>query len=167
MTFLAYYAMRDGDLEAPARYSGGAEQYRLAGDAAGVGGCIHCLGDLALEQGDVAPALARYLEAQPSVLRDGSVLDLEYAFAGYRRGRRALASLLGNRPRGCGASSERLDANAERKMDHDDPRALYERALGALDEREVEAGRALSDDEVVALLQPTAADLAASLRSSA
>ena len=157
MTFLAYYAARDGDLpQAERLLERAAEQFRLAGDAAGVHGCIASLGDLAIERGDARAALAHYREAQPSVLRDGSVLDLEYAFAGIA----AVAALAG-RPETAArlwGVVERLDENAERKMDHDD-RVRFERALGALDETELRRGRALGDEHAIELLQAVSAEL--------
>ena len=157
MTFLAYYAARDGDLpQAERLLERAAEQFRLAGDAAGVHGCIASLGDLAIERGDARAALAHYREAQPSVLRDGSVLDLEYAFAGIA----AVAALAG-RPETAArlwGVVERLDENAERKMDHDD-RVRFERTLGALDETELRRGRALGDEHAIELLQAVSAEL--------
>jgi predicted ATPase/DNA-binding transcriptional LysR family regulator len=165
MTFLAYYAMRDGDLEAAGSLLERAtEEYRLAGDEAGVGGCLHSLGDVALAEGNVRLALERYREALPLLIRSASMFDVGCALGALA----AVAKICG-RPelsaRLWGAY-ERLDAEAERRQEPE-LRALYEGAVGRLDELEVEAGRALSDDEVVDLLQPTAADLAASLRSSA
>jgi hypothetical protein len=108
--------------------------------------------------------LERYREALPMVIRSASMFDVGCAVG-------ALAAVA----KICGRSElsarlwgayERLDDEAERRQEPE-LRALYEGAVGRLDELEVEAGRAISDDEVVALLQPTAADLAASLRSSA
>ena len=43
--------------------------------------------------------------------------------------------------------------------------ALYERTVGSVDADDVEAGRALSEDDAVALAQRVADDLAASRRS--
>jgi predicted ATPase/DNA-binding transcriptional LysR family regulator len=165
MTFLAYYAAHEGDLEgARSLLERATEQYRLAGDLAGVGGCIHGLGDIALEQGEVARALELYLESHPLLLQSGSSFDLEYLFGGVA----AVAAQLGRSDvaaRLWGAV-ERLDADAERKLEADD-RARYERGLGVLDERELEVGHGLSEDDALALAQETADALAAILRSSA
>ena len=54
---------------------------------------------------------------------------------------------------------------AERKLDADD-RARYERMLGELDETELEAGRALSDEEALDLARVTAEELAAQRSST-
>jgi predicted ATPase/DNA-binding transcriptional LysR family regulator len=160
LTFLAYYAARDGDLAgAQHLLERAAEQYRLAGDPVGVHGCVLGVGDLALERGDVREALGRYREALPSVLRDGSLFDLEYALGGIA----GVAALAGH-PKAAArlwGAAERLDDDAERKLDHDD-RARFERALGDLDEAEVRAGRALSDEQAIELLEETADELAAS-----
>jgi predicted ATPase/DNA-binding transcriptional LysR family regulator len=149
MTYLAYYAARDGDLQAATSLLERAtEEYRLAGDFAGVSSCIHGLGDFALDAGDVDGALDRYLEAQPMMIQAGSVLELESILGGLA----AIAALRG-RPESAArlwGAFERLDAEAERKLDEDD-RARYERALGDLDRSQVEAGRALSDEEALAL----------------
>jgi molybdate transport repressor ModE-like protein len=149
MTYLAYYAARDGDLQTAQRLLERAtEEYRLAGDFAGASSCIHGLGDLALDGGDLDGALDRYLEAQPMMLQAGSVLELESILGGLA----AIAALRGN-PESAArlwGAFERLDAEAERQLDEDD-RARYERALGDLDRSHVEAGRALSDDEALAL----------------
>ena len=61
-----------------------------------------------------------------AVLRDGSVLDLEYMCAGIA----AVAALSGRRAAAARLWGvvERLDNDADRKMDHDD-RARFERAL--------------------------------------
>ena len=134
------------------------EQFRLAGDAAGVHGSVLGLGDLALARGDARAALARYLEAQPSVLRDGSVLDLEYACAGIA----AVAALEGRRDAAARLWGvvARLDDEAERKMEPDD-RARFEReALGDLDEGALRAGRALGDEQAVELLRAVSEELA-------
>jgi predicted ATPase len=157
MTYLAYYAARDGDLVAARDLLERAtEEYRLAGDLAGVSGCIHSLGDLALDAGDVDGALERYLEAQPLMLQAGSVLELESILAGLAavaalRGRSETAALLWG-------AFERLDADAERKLEADD-RARYERQLGGLDAAQVDEGRALSDEEAVALAREVAVSL--------
>lgn len=158
MTFLAEYAAREGDLERAATLLERAiEQFRLAGDAAGVHGSVLGLGDLALARGDARAALARYLEAQPSVLREGSVLDLEYACAGIA----AVAALEGRRDAAARLWGvvARLDDDAERKMEPDD-RARFERALGDLDEGALCAGRALGDEQAVELLRAVSEELA-------
>jgi predicted ATPase/DNA-binding transcriptional LysR family regulator len=158
MTFLAEYAAREGDLErATTLLERAIEQFRLAGDTAGVHGSVLGLGDLALARGDARAALARYLEAQPSVLRDGSVLDLEYACAGIA----AVAALEGRRDAAARLWGvvDRLDGEAERKMEADD-RARFERALGELDERALHAGRALGDEQAVELLRAVSEELA-------
>jgi predicted ATPase/DNA-binding transcriptional LysR family regulator len=164
MTFLAYYAAREGDLDrARSLLERATEQYRLAGDVAGVGGCIHSLGDIDLDEGNVRTALGRYREAQPLLFQSGSTVDLELAFGGIA----AVAALSG---RSDAASRlwgavERIRADAEHKLEADD-HARYVRALGALDEEELEAGRALTDDEAVALAQETADALAETRRTS-
>jgi tetratricopeptide (TPR) repeat protein len=159
MTFLAYYAARDGDLDrAESLLEQATEQYRLAGDLAGVGGCINSLGDIALDRGDVEEALQRYCEAQPILIESGSTLDIETALGGMA----AAAALLGRSTvaaRLWGAV-ERLDSEAERKLEADN-RARYERALGSLDEAALEAGRELSYDDALALVRATADELAA------
>jgi predicted ATPase/DNA-binding transcriptional LysR family regulator len=163
MTFLAYYAFRDGDLDrAQSLLEAAAEQYRLAGDEAGVGGCIHGLGDLELARGDVAAAVARFGEAQPLLLRSGSAFDLAYLVAGVaavaaQAGRRDVAGRLWG-------ASQRLSEESERVLE-EETRELYERAVGAVDSGDVDAGRALSRDDALTLAQRTADDLAASRRS--
>ena len=159
MTYLAYYAAREGDLDrARSLLDQAVEQYRLAGDAAGVGGCLNSLGDIALEQDDLRTALRRYREAQPLLIRSGTPLDLvvvlgSIAALAAQSGRRGVASVLWG-------AFERIDAQSDRKLDADD-RARYERAIGELDGSQMEAGRALSNDEAVALARNTADELAA------
>ncbi len=90
------------------------------------------------------------------MLQAGSILDLEAILGGLA----AIAALRG-RPESAArlwGAFERLDAEAERKLDEDD-RARYERALGNLDESQVEAGRSLSDDEALALARELGAQL--------
>ena len=163
MTFLAYYAFRDGDLErAQSLLESATEQYRLAGDEAGVGGCIHSLGDLALARGEFDAALEHFREAQPLLLRSGSSFDHAYLVAAVatvaaQAGRRDVAGRLWG-------AFERLHEESERVLEGE-THALYERMVGALDPDDVEAGRALSPDDAVALAQRTADDLAASRRS--
>jgi predicted ATPase len=165
MTFLAYYAQRDGDFErARSLLERATEEYRLAGDEAGVGGCMHGLGDVALAEGRADVALERYREALPLILRSGSRFDVEYVIGALAalaalRGRREVAARLWG-------AVERLETEVERVLEPE-VRGLYERALGRLDPNELEAGRALSDEEAVTLAQRTADDLAASRRSSA
>jgi predicted ATPase/DNA-binding transcriptional LysR family regulator len=159
MTFLAFYAAREGDLDrAESLLERATEQYRLAGDLAGVGGCIHALGDMALERGDVQSALERYRESQPITFQGGSSFDVAYELAGIA----AVAALLGRSDlaaRIWGAFL-RLELESERPMETDD-RERYARALGELDQTEVDAGRELSDEEALALARSTAAELAA------
>ena len=164
MTYLAYYAAREGELErARSLLEHAVEQYRLAGDPAGVGGCIHSLGDLALDTGDEEEAVRLYREAEPLLIRSGSTLDLEIVLGGMA----ALAAASARREVGARlwGAFERLDDAAERKLDADD-RARYERLIGELDESEVEAGRALSDDEALELARLTADEIAAQRSSS-
>jgi hypothetical protein len=94
-----------------------------------------------------------YLEAQPSVLRDGSSLDLEYAAAGIA----AVAALTGRRDIAARLWGvvERLDDDAERRMDRDD-RARFERVLAPA---ERQAGRALDDEAAVELLRAVSGEL--------
>ena len=159
MTFLAYYAARDGDLDrAEFLLERSTEQYRLAGDLAGVGGCIHGLGDIALERGDVRSALERYRESRPILIQGGSSLDVAYELAGIA----AVAALYGRSEvatRLWGAFL-RLESESERTLDADD-RGRYERAVGELDDPELAAGRALSDEEALELARSTADELAA------
>ena len=93
------------------------------------------------------------------LLRDGSAFDLEYACAGVA----AVAAQCG--PPHAAArlwgAVERVDADAERKMEADD-RARFERALGDLDEAAVQAGRALDEEHAIELLRETADSLAES-----
>jgi predicted ATPase len=158
MTYLAYYAAREGDLDgARSLLEQAVEQYRLAGDAAGVGGCLNSLGDIALEQHDLRTALRHYRAAEPLLVRSGTPIDLvvvlgAIAALAAQSGRREVASTLWG-------ALERIDAESDRKLDADD-RARYERAVGELDSRQVEAGRALSNDEAVALARNTADELA-------
>ncbi len=164
MTYLAYYAAREGELErARSLLERAVEQYQLAGDPAGVGGCIHSLGDLALDTGDEEEAVRLYREAQPLLIRSGSTLDLEIVLGGMA----ALAAASARHEVGARlwGAFERLDDAAERKLDVDD-RARYERVIGELDESEIEAGRALSDDEALELARLTADELAAQRSSS-
>ena len=160
MTFLAYYAARDGDLDrAESLLERATEQYRLAGDLAGVGGCIRSLGDIDLERGDVRSALDRYRESRPILIQGGSSLDVAYELAGTA----AVAALLGHpevAARLWGAFL-RLESESERSLDADD-RVRYERALGEVDEANVAAGRELSDDEALELARATADELARS-----
>jgi tetratricopeptide (TPR) repeat protein len=157
MTFLAHYAAREGDLDqAEALLERAAEQFHLAGDAAGVHGCLLGLGDLALERGDTRGALARYREAQPSVLREGAAFELAYACAGIAgvaalTGRHSVAARLWG-------VAQRLDDDAERKMVSDD-RARFERALGTPEPADVAAGRALNDEQAVELLRAVSEEL--------
>jgi hypothetical protein len=159
MTFLAYYAARDGDLErAETLLEGAVQQYGLAGDLAGVSSCIHSLGDLALDRGDVAGALERFVEAQPAMLQAGSSLEVEYMLAGLAavagvRDRRELAGRLWG-------AFERLEGEAERRMETDD-RARYERFAGSLAERDLDAGRSVPDEELPAMLRAAASELTA------
>lgn len=158
MTYLAYYALRDGDLgRAESLLERATEQYRLAGDVAGVGGCINALGDVALERGDMTTALERYREAQPMLIESGSTIDIGLALGAaavvaWHHGHSEIAARLWG-------AFERIDADSERKLDADD-RARYERVLGNLDERELDAGRALSEEEAVELAQRTASEIA-------
>ena len=163
MTFLAYYAFRDGDLErAQALLERATEQYRLAGDEVGVGGCIHGLGDLELARGDLEAAVARFREAQPLLVRSGSPFDLAYMVGAVA----AVAGKAGDREvAGClWGAFERLDEESERVLEAE-VRVLYERSVGTVDAIDVEAGRALSEEDAVLLVQRAADDLAASRRS--
>ena len=159
MTYLAYYAAREGDLDrAETLLEGAVQQYGLAGDLAGVASCIHSLGDLALDRDDVTGALERFVEAQPTMIQAGSSLEVEYMLGGLaavagEQGRSELAGRLWG-------AFERLDAEAERRMDADD-RARYERFVGPLDEPDLSAGRALRDEELPAALRAAASELAA------
>jgi predicted ATPase/DNA-binding transcriptional LysR family regulator len=155
MTFLAYYAARDGELDrAEMLLERATEQYRLAGDLSGVAGCINGLGDIALERGDLHVAIERYREAHPTLLQSGSTIDVELALAGaaviaHAGGLLAVAARLWG-------ALERIDEDAERQLDADD-RERYERALGPLDAAEVEAGRALSEEDALTLARDVAA----------
>src|SRR5829696_2219410 len=163
MTFLAYYAFRDGDLErAQALLERATEQYRLAGDEVGVAGCIHGLGDLELARGDLEAAVARFREAQPLLVRSGSPFDLAYMVGAVA----AVAGKAGDREvAGClWGAFERLDEESERVLEAE-VRVLYERSVGTVDAIDVEAGRALSEEDAVLLVQRAADDLAASRRS--
>jgi predicted ATPase len=159
MTYLAYYAAREGDLElARSLIEQAAAQYRLAGDTAGVGGCLNSLGDIALEQADLATALRHYREAQPTLMASGTPLDLVTILGGMA----ALAAQSG-RQREAGrlwGALERIDADSDRKLEADD-RARYEQAVGDLDPADVDAGRALSNEQAVALARQTGDELAA------
>jgi DNA-binding transcriptional LysR family regulator/predicted ATPase len=164
MTYLAYYAARQGDIErARSLLESAIEQYRLAGDTAGVGGTISGLGDLALDEGDLDAALEYYSESVPLLIASGTPRDYAYAFS-------AVAALAG----ACGLSdaaarlwgaAERIDGEADYKMPLDD-RTRYERTLGELDQWEVEAGRALSDELALQLARATLEELAAQRSSS-
>jgi hypothetical protein len=138
------------------------EEYRLAGDEAGVGGCIHSIGDLDLAAGDLPTALERYREASPLILRSGSSFDVAvmvgaFAAAAAQAGDLEAAGTLWG-------AFERLHADSERVVEAD-TLALYEGSAGQLDPIRVAAGRELSEDDAVALAQRTADNLAASLRS--
>ena len=149
MTFLAAYAVRDGDLDrGESLLERATEQFRLAGDPSGVGGCISGLGDIALERGDLDIALERYREAEPLLIESGSSMDIELVLAGaaIRAGARGLPAVAAR----LWGALERIDDEAERKLEPDE-RARYERALGALDAGEVEAGRALSKEDALTL----------------
>jgi predicted ATPase/DNA-binding transcriptional LysR family regulator len=155
MTFLAYYAVREGDLErAESLLEQATEQFRLAGDLTGVAGCINARGDIALERGDLHVALERYREAHPTLVQSGSTMDLELALAGAAVIARAGGlSVVAARLWG---ALERIDEDAERRLDADD-RDRYERALGPLDADEVEAGRMLSEEDALILARDVAA----------
>jgi predicted ATPase/DNA-binding transcriptional LysR family regulator len=158
MTYLAYYAARNDDLgRAEALLERAAEQYGLAGDFAGVGSCIHSLGDLALDRGDPDRAVQRFLEAQPTMIQAGSRLELAYLLAG-------LAAIAGANERAGLAGRlwgafERLDAEADRRMETDD-RARYERFVGEVAEADLRVGRELHDDEAAELVRDASAELA-------
>jgi molybdate transport repressor ModE-like protein len=157
MTFLAYYASREGEVERARSFLEQAtEQYRLAGDAAGVGACINGLGDLALDEGDLPAAVSHFTEAQPLLLASGTPRDHAYALAGMAAVG-ALSGLSDVAARLWGAS-QRIDSEADYKMPLDD-RARYERALDELDEADVGAGRALTDEQAIELARATAARL--------
>jgi predicted ATPase/DNA-binding transcriptional LysR family regulator len=157
MTYLAYYAAREGDLDgARSLLERAAEQYRLAGDESGVGGTLNSLGDIALERGTLGSALRHYREAQPLLISSGTSIDLvtvlgAAAALAAQSGRREVAARLWG-------ALERIDAEADRKLEVDD-RARYERAVGRLDHREVNAGRALADEEALALARDTMDEL--------
>jgi hypothetical protein len=100
----------------------------------------------------------------PACSAHGSQFDLEYATAGIA----AVAALLG-RPTSSArlwGVVERLDGDAERKMDRDD-RVRFERVLGAVDEAEREAGRALGDEQAIELLRETTDKLGALMAAPA
>jgi tetratricopeptide (TPR) repeat protein len=148
-TFIAELARTEGDLQAArAAYEQAVESYAAAGDAGGVAGSLHGLGDVALDGGDDETALARYREALDRAPSLGKPFDLVYVLAGLaataaRRGEAEAAARLWG-------AVERL----EDELEHPLPRRVrlsYERALGDLDPRLVEAGRALPLDEALAL----------------
>jgi tetratricopeptide (TPR) repeat protein len=153
LSFLAHYAQPDGDFErARSLYEQGAEQYRLAGDNSGVWVCIHSLGDIALEQGDLTEAFVRFREAQPFILSAGTAYELAAAVGGI-----AAVAAAGTHTSEAGrlwGAFERLATETERRFEPHD-RQIYERALGRLDDQDVDLGRTLSDDEVRELLQET------------
>jgi DNA-binding transcriptional LysR family regulator/predicted ATPase len=162
MTFLAFYAAREGDLElARSLLERATEQYRLAGDLAGVGGCMHSLGDVELRAGDARAALDWYREALPLLVSTSTTFDVGYDLAGLA----AVFALEGRPVEGARlwAVVERLDAEADRKIEPDD-RANYVRAIGDVDQDAFGAGSELSLDDAIALAQETADDLAASRR---
>jgi hypothetical protein len=122
----------------------------------------HSLGNVDLPRGNPTLALDRYREAHPLLLRSASSFDLAYmigavAAVAAQGGRREVAGRLWG-------AFDRLHNESERMLEPE-THALLERNVGALDPADVEAGRALSEDEAVALAQRTADDLAASLRS--
>jgi hypothetical protein len=157
MTFLAYYATREGDLDrAESLLEQATEQYRLAGDLGGVGGCIHSLGDLALDRGDVQTALERFQESRPILIQGGSTLDDAFEIAGIA----AVAALYGRSEvaaRLWGAFLQ-LESESERTL-HGDDRVRYERALGELDEGGLAAGQELSIEAALELARATADEL--------
>jgi predicted ATPase/DNA-binding transcriptional LysR family regulator len=164
MTYLAYYAAREGDLDrAWTLLEEAVEEYRIAGDLVAVWATSHSLGDIALERGDVDGALDRYVESQPAMIQEGTTHDLEYVLGGMA----ALAALRGRSEPAARlwGAVERLEEEADRRMDSDD-RARYERMLGSLDERELAAGRRLTDDEATRLAEATADELVAQRSSS-
>jgi predicted ATPase/DNA-binding transcriptional LysR family regulator len=147
-TFIAELARSQGDLAAAREaYERAVESYAAAGDAGGVAGALHGLGDVALDEDDDETALTRYREALEHVPTVGKPFDLVYVLAGLA----ATAACSGE------ADAARLWGAAQRledDLEHRLPgriRLTYERRLRDADPRLVAAGRALTLDEAVAL----------------
>ena len=164
MTYLAYYAAREGDLERarsswsvrssntgwPATRPASADAsqpWATSRSRPATGG-----GAASVSRGAAAVAPLAFDDRHRDRARRGS-----RRWPPSRRRRGVSARLWG--------AFERLDAAAERKLDADD-RVRYERVLGELDESELEAGRALSDEEALELARVTADELAAQQSSS-
>jgi predicted ATPase len=146
LTYLAYLARLDGDLESARRYTEGSiEHYGIAGDSDGVAGSTIELGDLDLAAGDIAAAAARYGEALGNY---GETRNLMYLCGGL--GAVAAASGEPHEASVLWGAALRLESEVDQGIE-DVYRTLYESRLGELEPEQVEAGRAMPLDDVVAL----------------
>jgi hypothetical protein len=148
LTYLAYLARLDGDIEAARRYSAASiEHYGIAGDADGVLASTIELGDLDLAEGNVAAAARRYGEALPDY---GEKLNLVFLCGGLAAV--AAASDEGREAGVLWGAATQIESEFDQPMG-DVYRELYESLLGELDPEHLAAGRAAPLDEVIALAE--------------
>jgi predicted ATPase/DNA-binding transcriptional LysR family regulator len=148
-TFIAELARSEGDLGAAREaYERAVDSYTAAGDAGGVAGALHGLGDVALDADDAETALARYREALEHAPTVGKPFDLVYVLAGLA----AAASSLGATEAAARlwGAVERLEDELEHRLP-DRVRLSYEQRVGDPDRRLVEAGRELALEDARAL----------------
>jgi predicted ATPase/DNA-binding transcriptional LysR family regulator len=154
LTYLAAVAMEQDDLDAAEQYWEAArESFGAAGDSMGVMGAVHGQGDVALERGEIARALALYLEALELLPDLEWTREIAYCLAGIATAtaledqRRPAAKLWGAALR----LSDEVDVGIA-----SEERARYARMLGELEAADVAAGRDLPTAEAVDLARSLA-----------
>jgi DNA-binding transcriptional LysR family regulator/predicted ATPase len=151
LTYLAEIAFRESDPDAAEAYLlRSLEHFEAAGDLSGVAAAAHGLGDVAALRGDFSDALVRYREMLSYWHVDPDRSLLAYAAA-------ASAGALGalGRQREAGllwGAAQHLDDEVDLKIRAPD-RAAYTARAGKLRPDDVAAGKRLSDEEVVELLE--------------
>jgi predicted ATPase/DNA-binding SARP family transcriptional activator len=152
LTYLAQLAQQEGDLPAARSYvERSVVEYGAAGDADGVAGSTLGLGDLALDEADWPRARDYYRAALAHGAREPQTrmyLLGGLAAVAAAAGRRADAGRLWG-------AAERIESEFDHGID-EHQRAQYELVLGELDADEVDAGRALTDEEALGLAREIA-----------
>jgi predicted ATPase/DNA-binding transcriptional LysR family regulator len=151
LTYLAYIAQATGDNAAAREYlERSVDEYTAAGDAAGVVGSVASIAQLMIADGelDEALSLCRDVLAKPCEPRDRMLVFSGIAAVAAAQGEAQKAARLWG-------AAQRIDSELDQSLD-DMERAVYEQALAAVADVDVEAGRALSDDEALTLARELA-----------
>jgi hypothetical protein len=153
LTYLAYIAQASGDRAGARSYlERSVDEYAAAGDREGVAGSLASIAQLMIADGEHEEALSLCRDALRE-LGASALRERLYVFAGIA----AAATALGDAQQAARlwGAVQRLESDLEQPIDAME-REIYEQALGPVEERSVAAGRALSDDEALALARELA-----------